>query len=351
VTDAILEHVCKSRGNSAVSKGQTEESEAFHAAIVPGHLELPNRLAANPDLVPTEGVEVGLFDAISANSLEIFAHLLVRLCDFRLAESDPVACLAAAASEDLILWLLSLTSVDTSLSLPPAQPPGLALPPDAKGARTLLTKVIDMRADRALDILLKNPAVDLTAADCTGRNALHAALYANGVAVERLMGSPEFHLDLDTPDWDGMTPLMIAVRTKNARAVRWLLERGCKVKPANAAGETAWRLAFEEEPDDRDQYVKQIMLLLLGFWEQESGNIPAGAPDAPPSLTSLPSPPAPPPQPPHPVTCSIPGCGSQEGLGRCATCGRIFCSDHQEDHPCPRSDLDGAGDRDPQGKV
>jgi hypothetical protein len=205
-----------------------------------------------------------------------------------------------------------------------------------------------MRADRALDRLLENPATDLTAADRTGRNALHAALYANGVALERLMESPEFHLDIDTPDWDGMTPLMIAVTTKNAKAVRWLLERGCKVEPANGDGETAWSFAFEEEPDDRGQYVKQIMLQLFGFWEQESGNIPAGAPDAPPSP---PSPPAPPPQRRETVACSVPGCASQEGLERCPTCGRVFCSDHQEDHPCSRPNLAGAGDQDLQGNV
>jgi ankyrin repeat protein len=287
--------------------GRAQEGGPLHAAIVARRSEFVAKVIAHSKAgVNPAHLEAALFDAISANSVGILRRLLgpsrfdinaprrngrsllahaislgfENIIDFILqhesfdfAKSDPAGCLAATTSEYLIVKLLPIQPIDANMSLPPDSTSkaaaGSTRSPNPKGATSLLTRVIDLRADKALDILLESIGTDLKAKDSKGRNGLHAALYANANALYRLLLSPE--IDVDAPDGDGLTPLMIAVKTRNAWAAAWLIERLCKLDTTNVEGQTAWDMAFAGTvpavPHERDQYLNDITAQLLGVTE------------------------------------------------------------------------------------
>ncbi len=93
--------------------------------------------------------------------------------------------------------------------------------------------------------LLKVPGIEVAAVDMDGFSALHWATWSGleGVALELIAHG----LDVNSPEYNGYTPLMLAAMRGQASTVKMLLSLGANPAAKNKDGETALDLAIAHE--------------------------------------------------------------------------------------------------------
>ena len=76
--------------------------------------------------------------------------------------------------------------------------------------------------NKVVGLLLSSPGIQINAKDNFGKTALHyACAYGSLASLSKLLAAPQ-PLELNESDGNGETPIMLAIRSGNAEAVRML---------------------------------------------------------------------------------------------------------------------------------
>jgi len=98
-----------------------------------------------------------------------------------------------------------------------------------------------------VEVLLRNPSVDVNLAGHFGRSSLHEAFYTSvahpSISEELVYALLDAAADVNAQDVDGRTPVMLAAKAGMLSVVRQMIERGADVLITDNAGDTVYDYA------------------------------------------------------------------------------------------------------------
>ncbi|ORC92337.1 ankyrin repeat protein [Trypanosoma theileri] len=127
--------------------------------------------------------------------------------------------------------------------------PGALLPEPVLVERHMMQQAVYGRPYKLNDLTTLVNQWNVNVKDCFGRTVLHECVYLGAMeAVAYLLKLP--FVRVNEQDWQGKTPLHLAVRGENKTIVSYLLDAGADILIADNAGNTVLHVALCRRNDD-----------------------------------------------------------------------------------------------------